>query len=492
MINVYNTLSREKEEFRPIEDGKVGMYVCGPTVYDVPHIGHARSAYIFDFIRRYLEYVGYDVRFVRNVTDVDDKIINKARQELDEIGENAYAMRLKERVREVAERYLEIYHRELDIFGIRHPSEEPHATDYISEMIEFIEGLIGGEYAYEAKGNVYFSVEAFAEYGKLSKQDTGQIMHGVRVDVEETKRHRLDFALWKNSKPGEPAWPSPWGDGRPGWHIECSVMSTRILGNRFDIHGGGLDLIFPHHENEIAQAEACTGETFANYWIHNGLLTVGTEKMSKSLGNYVTIENYLKKHADPDLLKISFLNSHYRSPMDYTDEKMNDARRSKERIMIFMDRADRMMTECSEEDRAGSTAPEMLEKAQWEVTGLREKFEEAMNDDFNTPAALSVIFESVRAGNDYLSAEGVPRSEKAHRAMALKNFILRSGDTLGLSLRPIEMDDAFTAEIDRLVGEREKARKGKDYAAADKLRDELTERGVVVEDTAEGPIWRKN
>jgi len=492
MINIYNTLTREKEEFRPIEDGKVGMYVCGPTVYDVPHIGHARSAYIFDFIRRYLECVGYDVCFVRNVTDVDDKIINKAREELAEIGENACAMRLKERVREVAERYLKIYHRELDIFGIRHPSVEPRATGYISEMIEFIEGLIEGGYAYEAEGNVYFRVEAFGEYGKLSKQDTGQIMHGARVDVEGTKRHGLDFALWKTAKPGEPAWPSPWGEGRPGWHMECSVMSTRILGNRFDIHGGGLDLIFPHHENEIAQAEAHTGETFANYWIHNGLLTVGTEKMSKSLGNYVTIEDYLKKHVDPDLLKISFLNSHYRSPMDYTDEKMADAGRSKERIMIFMDRAERMMSECSEEEQAVSPSPEIVGKAQWEVNGLREKFEEAMNDDFNTPMALSVIFEAVRAGNDHLSDEGIPRPEKEHRAVALKNFILRSADTLGLSLRPVKMDDAFTEEIDRLVGEREEARKGKDYAEADKIREELTARGVVVEDTSEGPIWRKS
>ncbi len=296
MITLYNTLTRKKEEFRPMEDGKVKMYVCGPTVYDVPHIGHARSAYVFEVIRKYFEYAGFDVVFVRNVTDIDDKIIKKASDELRETGEDASSDILREKVREVAVRYLDVYHSAMDMLGIRPPVVEPKATESIPQMIAFIETLIQKGYAYASGKDVYFSVDKFTEYGKLSKQDKEQMMHGVRIGVEEKKRHPLDFALWKEAKPYEPCWESPWGEGRPGWHIECSVMSTGILGEQFDIHGGGLDLIFPHHENEIAQAEAATGKTFANYWIHNGLLSVNGEKMSKSLGNYIIIADFLEKY----------------------------------------------------------------------------------------------------------------------------------------------------------------------------------------------------
>ncbi len=493
MITIYNTLTRKKEEFKPLEKGKINMYVCGPTVYDVPHIGHARSAYIFEFIRRYFEYVGFEVLFVRNVTDVDDKIINKAASELEDLGERITAERLKERSREVAVRYLDHYHREMDILGIRIPVFEPKATENIREMITFIEKLIEKGYAYASGGNVYFSVEEVTDYGKLSGQDREQMTHGVRIEVDERKQYPLDFALWKEVKSNEPSWPSPWGDGRPGWHIECSVMSTAILGESFDIHGGGLDLIFPHHENEIAQAEAATGKKFANYWIHNGLLTINGEKMSKSLGNYTRISDFLEKYEDPDLLKMIFLSSHYRSPMDYNEDKIEEARRSRERIMIFKDKTERIM-----KDLAGTSGDKksninkVMVKAQNVANDLQTKFDEAMNDDFNTSQALSVIFEAVRVGNEYLSNDEFSREEKAHMANAVKNSILRFADVLCLSLSFVQVDDAETEEIERLVSAREEARKNKDYAASDKARDELAEKGVVVEDTQEGPVWRKS
>ncbi len=494
MITLYNTLTRRKEEFKPLEEGKVRMYVCGPTVYDVPHIGHARSAYSFEIIRKYLEYTGFDVYFVRNVTDIDDKIINKAISELEEIGGTISASRLKERVSEVAVRYLDIYHHQMDILGIRPPSAEPKATENIPEMIKFIGTLVERGYGYAVGGNVYFSVEKFAEYGKLSNRNKDEMLHGVRIGPDEKKRYPLDFALWKEAKPEEPFWKSPWGNGRPGWHIECSVMSTKLLGAQFDIHGGGLDLIFPHHENEIAQAEAATGKPFANYWIHNGLLTVGGEKMAKSLGNYITVSDFLEKYRDPDLLKMAFLNSHYRSPMDCGDEKMEEAGRSKERIMIFFDKADRIAREHS--DREQEDGEELdagaVEKAQEIVNTLHEKFNEVMDDDFNTPVALSIIFEAVGIGNEYLADTGISLAEKAHMTGAVKNYILRFADVLGLTLSPAKLDKKEIKEIERLIAEREDARKRKDYAASDKIRRDLAGRGVVVEDTPGGPVWRKS
>jgi cysteinyl-tRNA synthetase len=494
MITLYNTLTRRKEKFKPMEEGKVRMYVCGPTVYDVPHIGHVRSAYSFEIIRRYFEYTGFNVYFVRNVTDIDDKIINKAISELEDIGEGISSNRLKERVSEVALRYLDLYHQQMDVLGIRPPTAEPKATEKIPEMIKFIETLIGKGYGYVVGGNVYFSVEKFAEYGKLSNQNRDEMLHGVRIEPDEKKRYPLDFALWKEAKPEEPFWESPWGKGRPGWHIECSVMSTELLGAQFDIHGGGLDLIFPHHENEIAQAEAATGKPFANCWIHNGLLTVGGEKMAKSLGNYITVVDFLEKYRDPDLLKIIFLNSHYRSPVDYSDEKVDEARRSKERIMIFFDKADRIMREYADEKQEAAKELDAgaVEKAQDVVNDLHERFNEVMDDDFNAPGALAVIFEAVRIGNDYLANRGIPLVERAHMAGAIKNYILRFADVLGLALSSLKLEEEEVREIEHLVTMRENARKEKDYAASDKIRRELAKRGVTVEDTPEGPVWRKS
>ena len=483
MLTIYNTLKREKDEFRPMESGKVSMYVCGPTVYDVPHIGHARSAYSFDVIRRYLEYAGFKVYFVRNVTDVDDKIIAKAVSELGEENIDPASSLLKDKAKEVAVKYLDFYHKQMDALGIEPPTVEPKATENIPQMIEFIEKLIEKDYAYTAGGDVYFSVEAFKDYGKLSNRDKDELLAGARVEPDDKKKSPLDFALWKEAKENEPSWQSPWGVGRPGWHIECSVMSTRLLGAQFDIHGGGLDLIFPRHENEIAQAEAATGKPFANCWIHNGLLTVGGEKMSKSLGNYITITDFLEKHTDPDLLKLAFLNSHYRSPMDYSDERMEEARRSKERIMIFFDKADRL----KEEFPPGTSGE--IDKT---VAGLKGKFEKAMDDDFNTPLALSNIFEAVRLGNEYLADEDLNPDEKAYAVKTLKEYIASSAHVLGLALTVSSVDKEESQKINKLVGLREEARKNKDYAESDRLRDELMSMGIVVEDTPEGPVWRKS
>lgn len=484
MFTIYNTLNKKKQEFKPLEEGKVSMYVCGPTVYDVPHIGHVRSAFSFDVIRNYFEYAGNKVTFVRNVTDVDDKIINRAVEELEEEGLDASSNLLKKKVEEVAYRYLDIYHEQLDLFGIKRPTYEPKATDCIKDMISFIEKLIEKGFAYEAAGSVYFSVEEFSSYGKLSKREKEDLLHGVRIDVDENKKHPLDFALWKKSKPFEPSWGSPWGEGRPGWHIECSVMSTRILGDEFDIHGGGLDLVFPHHENEIAQSEAATGKPFARHWMHNGLLTVNGEKMSKSLGNYITIDDFLGKYRDPDLLKIAFLNSHYRSPMDYSDSKMLEVKKAKKRIEIFLGKVRRLEGKCeclpSKEESVTMTA------------AFEEDFEKAMEDDFNTPLAMSVIFDAVSAGNDCLIGKNLGKDEKTCCEHCLREFILKAAGVLGLSLEGSgKIDKSKNAKIDKMVREREEARKNKDFRKADELRKKLSGMNIVVEDTPEGPVWRK-
>ncbi len=488
MIVLYNTLTRKKEEFKPINEDRVNMYVCGPTVYDVPHIGHARSAFIFDMIRRYFEYFGYEVCFVRNVTDVDDKIINKAKTELEELGGEVSSNRLKQRVREVAERYLDVYHRQMDILGIKSPVLEPKATENISKMIDFIEILIKKGYAYVSDGSVYFSIEKFPDYGKLSNQDMEQMLCAVRIDSDRGKKHDLDFVLWKEVKPFEPSWESPWGRGRPGWHIECSVMSTDLLGQQFDIHGGGLDLIFPHHENEIAQAEAATEKTFARYWIHNGLLFVNGEKMSKSLGNFITISDFFNTYDDPDLLKLAFLHSHYRSAMNYNDDKLKESRRSKERIMIFIDKTDRLYKENSNEKEPPLA---IIKRAQELSDNFNQKFNKAMDDDFNTPVVLSVIFEAVKTGNDLMLESGIDKAGRVLLANTIKNFILKISGIIGLSLRNSDMEDSFKMEIDKMVELRQRAREEKSFAEADRLRKAISDKGVIVEDTPEGPIWRR-
>lgn len=478
MLKIYNTLTRTKEIFQPMASGKVSIYVCGPTVYDVPHIGHARSAYVFDFVRRYFRYKGYDVLFVRNVTDIDDKIIAKAKDGLNSSEISLSGDSLSAATRNVAEKYLGIYHSQLEALGIEPPTHEPRATENIRGMIDFTAGLIEKGYAYVSEGSVYFSVNKFESYGKLSNRDKEELLHGVRKGVDENKEHPLDFALWKASKPGEPFWKSPWGEGRPGWHIECSVMSTKLLGDQFDIHGGGIDLVFPHHENEIAQSEAATGKAFARYWMHNGLLTVSGEKMSKSLGNFITIADLLKKYPDADILKISFAASHYRSPVDYSDEKMIEAARSKERILIFL-------------ERSGFTEKENFPANEATKEHFRKEFEEAMDDDLNTALAMAVIFKAVKIGNDILSSENGCDESRMTDLKALRGVVKEFSGVLGLTLGKDEVGDDLKGKVKRLIAERNEARQNRDYKKADSIRAELMEMGVTVEDTSGGSAWRK-
>ena len=458
-MQIYNTLTRKKEEFIPIKPGHVGMYVCGPTVYDQPHIGHVRSAYTFDIIRRYMEYRGLKVKFVRNVTDVDDKIINKAKEEYP--GED-----LKFAAKKVSIKYLDSYHDYMNSLGIKPPDKEPKATEYIPKMIKFIEGLINCGAAYESEGDVYFDIKKAKDYGKLSHQNLDMMEAGARIAPGEKKRGPLDFALWKKAKENEPSWPSPWGQGRPGWHIECSVMSSDILGDEFDIHGGGIDLVFPHHENEIAQSEGA-GKKFARYWIHNGLLTINSEKMAKSLGNFITIKDFLEKYNSADFLKLFFLSTHYSHPIDYTDEKINEAAESLDRIVRFMEKGAR------HQKKGARHLFKQIEE-------INSRFLEAMDDDFNTPKGLACIFELVNIANKNIEDKEFVYSASA----ALKELLDIFGITIGAKVNKDK-------EIESMVSQRNEARKNKDYALSDKIRKELEEKGVILEDTKEGTAWRR-
>jgi len=441
-MKIYNTLKRKKEEFEPKK--KIGMYVCGPTVYDAPHIGHARSAYVFDVIRRYFEYRKYKVTFVRNVTDVDDKIINKARDEFK--GED-----LNSAVKKVSDKYLKVYHKYMDDLGIKRPDKEPKATEYIGKMKDFIAILIKKGVAYESDGDVYFNIKKAKKYGKLSNQSLENLETGARISPGENKKDPLDFALWKKAKDGEPYWESPWGKGRPGWHIECSVMSSDILGDEFDIHGGGIDLIFPHHENEIAQSEGA-GKKFARFWIHNGLLTINKEKMAKSLGNFITIEEILSKYS-ADVLKILFLQTHYSHPVDFSWERMAEARRAMERFNVAL-----------------KSKPKVRDTG---IEEFRKRFEDAMDDDFNAPSALAVLFDLVT----HINKHG-----------AGKNLLLELGEVLGLFEK--RKTPKLKIEIKKLIEERNKARKAKDFKAADKIREKLDKMGIILEDQKDGTGWR--
>ena len=464
-MKIYNTLTRKKEEFQPMKVGRVGMYVCGPTVYDVPHIGHARSAYAFDVVRRYFIYRGYKVKFVRNVTDVDDKIINKAKEEFK--GED-----LTSAVKKVSDKYLKVYHEYMERLGIMHPDKEPKATEYIEKMIDFIKILIEREVAYASGGDVYFDVRKAKGYGKLSNQSFEMLESGARIAPGENKKDPLDFALWKSAKEGESSWQSPWGNGRPGWHIECSVMSSDILGDEFDIHGGGIDLIFPHHENEIAQSEGA-GNKFARYWMHNGLLTINKEKMAKSLGNFITIESILAKYP-ADVMKILFLQTHYSHPVDFSWEKMEEAKKAYERINILM----KKLKDTKEEVTSDK-----------DIDGYRLKFEEVMDDDFNTAQALGVIFEMVLFINKNI--------ENIVKIGYAKKTLIDLGKVLGLFEGPrhysLEFSETITLteNINLLIKNRNEARKNKDFKEADRIRKELEGKGIVLEDTKDGTTWRR-
>ena len=470
-IFIYNSLSRKKEEFVSLEPQKINMYVCGPTVYDEPHIGHARSAYIFDVIRRYLAFKGYRVKFVRNVTDVDDKIIDKARKEFP--GQD-----LNRAFKDVAEKYLASYHEALTNLGIgvdQDKISEPKASEYIPKMIKFIQGLINNGAAYAAGADVYFDITKAKNYGKLSNQSLEKMESGVRIALNENKRNPLDFALWKAAKENEPSWESPWGKGRPGWHIECSVMSSDILGSEFDIHGGGIDLIFPHHENEIAQSEGA-GNKFARYWIHHGLLTSNGQKMSKSLGNFITVKDFLDKYKNADLLKLLFLSTHYSHPVDYTDEKIQEAKQALDRISILWGKI------------GGPFNKKFTGKITEELEAVKNKFISAMDDDFNTPQGLASIFELVSITNKNLDNQEL--------VAASRDILLELTGLFGLSVSPsIEAKTlplrADLHGVEVLIQERNEARKKKDFKRSDEIRKELEARGIILEDTKDGTTWRR-
>jgi len=477
-LKIYSTLTRKKEEFQPLQPGKVGMYVCGMTVYDMCHLGHARSAVLFDVIYRYLMYRRYEVTFVRNFTDVDDKIINRA----NELGEDW---------RKLGERFIHEFYVDMDALGILRPTFEPRATEYIDRMQSLIQRLISSSHAYEANGDVMFSVKSFPGYGKLSGKRTEDLISGARVDVDEKKRNPLDFALWKAAKPGEPFWESPWGRGRPGWHIECSAMSMDLLGEGFDIHGGGADLAFPHHENEIAQSEAATGKPFAKYWIHNGFVNISSEKMSKSLGNVLNIRDILKT-VHPEALRLFLISSHYRSPLDYSETSIKESASALERLYAAMASLDEVIGR-------GGTAKELPE----ELTGISNRFVEAMDDDFNTPRPLAILFDAARAINRYSAAASLSEVPSPDVLIKVKNEIgAVSREVLGLlkeeptlfleTLRKGGVTDLGIGEeeIEGLIIERAEARKRKDFARADEIRKGLAAKGILLDDGPKGTAWK--
>lgn len=487
-LRVFNTLTKRKEEFIPIEANRVRMYVCGVTVYDLCHIGHARSAIIFDVIYRYLKFIGYDVIFVKNFTDIDDKIINKANQEGTTCDE-------------IAERYIREYYKDMDALGLIRPTYEPRATQYIQEMIKVIERLIEKGYAYVVDGNVYFRVERFGPYGKLSGKKLDELIAGARVEVEEGKENPLDFALWKKSKPDEPWWDSPWGRGRPGWHIECSAMSLTLLGETFDIHGGGMDLIFPHHENEIAQSEAATGKEFVKFWLHNGFVNIRKEKMSKSLGNIVTIKEILSVY-HPEVVRSFILSSHYRSPIDYTPEAMEEHARSLERFYSTMQVIDSLIEQLPEEEHCNGLTEEAKEASE-KLSTLVEKFRTAMDDDFNTAQAIGYVYDAVRSLNRWINAPSFRLTGKVRAILRMgRENIKKIGNVLGLFISDPEMylEDLKSRElrrrglskeeIEQLIEERARARKERQFDKADRIREELLLKGIILEDTPKGTIWR--
>jgi len=455
MIRISNTMTRTKEEFVPLTVGEIRMYVCGVTVYDYSHIGHARSAIVFDVIRRYLAFKGYRVTFVKNYTDVDDRIIRRA----NEAGVSP---------REFAERYVAAEREDMAALGVLAPDVDPKATEHVSEMLELIERLVASGYAYPLDGDVYFEIRRFPPYGRLSGKNLDELLAGARVEVDERKREPRDFALWKSSKPGEPAWESPWGPGRPGWHIECSAMAMRYLGESFDLHGGGEDLIFPHHECEIAQSEACTGKPLARYWVHNGMVNMGKEKMSKSLGNTLNIREIVKRH-DPDALRLWMLGTHYRNMIEWSEERVEESGRA-------LDRLARLLHDAATVRDAGGVAslpPALAE--------FRARFEKAMDDDFNTPQALGVLFDFGRA-----LAEARDRQAGAPGAfVAGVAELAQLARVLGLFGRGAPVDGPAAA-VERLVAARGEARARRDFKRADELRDEIARLGWLVEDTPAG------
>ena len=467
-MKVFNTLTKKKEEFVPLEEGKVRMYVCGPTVYNYIHIGNARPMIVFDTVRRYFEYKGYDVNYVSNFTDVDDKIIKKAIEE-------------QVSAQEISQRYIAECKKDMVGMNVKPATKHPLATEEICGMVEMISELIEKGYAYEKNGTVYFSTRKFKDYGKLSHKNLDDLRSGGRsllVSGEDEKEDPLDFVLWKPKKEGEPFWKSPWSDGRPGWHIECSVMSRKYLGEQIDIHAGGEDLIFPHHENEIAQSEAANGKEFARYWMHNAFLNIDNRKMSKSLGNFRTVREISEQY-DLQVLRFFMLSAHYRSPLNFSAELMEASKNGLERILNATDNLKHLIASVAAEEMSAE------EKEAFSKTDAYvEEFEKAMDDDFNTADAIAAIFELVKYANTTATAE----SSKEY-LRGLLDRIVKLGDVLGLILD--KKEELLDADIEKLIEERQAARKAKDFARADAIRDELLEKGIILKDTREGVQWKK-
>ncbi len=462
-MKILNTLTRRKEEFVPINEGKVGIYVCGPTVYDYIHIGNARPMIVFDTLRRYLEYKGYDVNYVSNFTDVDDKIIKRANEE----GVDASV---------ISERYIAEVKKDMAALNVREATTHPKATEEIPDMIEMVKTLIEKGYAYEVNGTVYFRTRKFKDYGKLSKKNIDDLRSGNRdllVSGVDEKEDPLDFVLWKPKKEGEPSWPSPWGDGRPGWHLECSVMSKKYIGDVIDIHAGGEDLVFPHHENEIAQSEAANGTEFARYWMHNGFLKINNEKMSKSLGNFFTVREIAEKYP-LQVIRFFMLSAHYRSPLNFSADLVEASKNGLERILTAVDRLKSISGTEGEVDRAVAD----------EMDAFVNKYEAAMDDDLNTADAISVIFELVKYANVNVTEE----STKATVELVL-NTVTKLCDILGIITE--KKKEILDSDIEALIEERQAARKAKNFARADEIRDQLSDMGIILEDTREGVKWKR-
>ena len=466
-MKIYNTLTRQKEEFVPVHPGKVGMYVCGPTVYNYIHIGNARPMIIFDTVRRYFEYKGYEVNYVSNFTDVDDKIIKKANEE----GVTAT---------EIAERYIKECKQDMEALNIKPATHQPRATEEIGGMINMIQTLIEKGHAYEVDGTVYFKTRSFKDYGQLSKKNIDDLEAGhreIKVTGEEGKKDPLDFVLWKPKKEGEIAWDSPWGEGRPGWHIECSEMSKKYIGDTIDIHAGGEDLIFPHHENEIAQSEACNDEKFANYWMHNGFLNINNKKMSKSAGNFFTVREIGEKYP-LQVIRFFMLSAHYRTPLNFSDTLVESAKTGLDRILTAID----LCREMAAKEETGSLSD--AEKEHFaKVEALVKKFEDAMEDDFNTADAVSAIFEIVRESNSTVKDFSADYAKKVLKVLE---------DLCGvLGIETTKEEEILDEEIEKLIEERQAARKNKDFARADEIRDQLLEQGIILKDTREGVKWSR-
>ncbi|MDU2826367.1 MAG: cysteine--tRNA ligase [Clostridium perfringens] len=463
-MKVYNTLNKKKEEFIPLTPGEVKMYVCGPTVYNFFHIGNGRTFIVFDTIRRYFEYRGFKVDFVQNFTDIDDKMIKKANEE-------------GTTVKKIGDTYIKEYYQDADALNIERATVNPRATEFIGEIIKFVKGLVDKGYAYEVDGDVYFSTKKFQGYGKLSGQNIEDLQSGARISVDERKKDPMDFAIWKAQKPGEPAWNSPWGMGRPGWHIECSCMAKKLLGETIDIHAGGSDLKFPHHENEIAQSEALTGEPFARYWLHSAFVNVNNEKMSKSLNNFFTAREILERY-DADVIRFLMLSAHYRQQLNFSEDLLESAKASVERIYNAIGNLENLIDEVSREEMNEE------EKAYLEsLNKYKEKYIEKMDDDFNTADAITAIFDLIKDTNTNITIDS--SKELAQKALEL---IRELGAPLGMFQKSTKGN--LAEEIEALIAKRQQARKDRDFTLADKIRDELKDRGIILEDTPQGVRWK--